>query len=329
MVGVTGTNGKTSCSHWIAQALTRRRPALRRDRHARQRLARQARAARQHDARRRLAAGTAARFHAPAHAAVSMEVSSHGLAQDRVSGVEFDVALLTNLTRDHLDYHGTMRAYRNAKARLFRWPTLKWAVLNLDDAFGAALARTGARARCARARLRLQLASRAARAARQANGRCSSGRNLRMRPRGSQLRRSDAVGRSARSRARLIGRFNASNLLATLGVLLASGVPLDDAAGGARESEAGGGTHRALRRRHVGRSSSSITRIRRMRSRTCCARCASSWLPLTRALPDARGRARRDSHAAASSCASSAAAAIAIAASGRSWAASPRVSPTR
>ena len=72
--------------------------------------------------------------------ALSMEVSSHGLVQHRVSGVEFDVALFTNLTRDHLDYHRTMRAYRNAKALLFRRPELKWAVLNVDDRFGVDLA---------------------------------------------------------------------------------------------------------------------------------------------------------------------------------------------
>ncbi len=51
--------------------------------------------------------------------AVAMEVSSHALDQGRVNAVEFDVALFTNLTRDHLDYHGTMAAYGTAKARLF------------------------------------------------------------------------------------------------------------------------------------------------------------------------------------------------------------------
>src|SRR6185436_11627707 len=71
--------------------------------------------------------------------AVAMEVSSIGLDQDRVAGVEFDVALFTNLTRDHLDYHATMQRYRAAKARLFGFDTLRHAVVNLDDDFGREL----------------------------------------------------------------------------------------------------------------------------------------------------------------------------------------------
>ena len=69
-----------------------------------------------------------------------MEVSSHALAQGRVNGVQYDVALLTNLSRDHLDYHGDMANYAAAKRRLFDWPQLKYAVLNLDDEFGFELA---------------------------------------------------------------------------------------------------------------------------------------------------------------------------------------------
>ncbi len=71
---------------------------------------------------------------------VAMEVSSHALDQHRVDGVGFDVAVFTNLTRDHLDYHGTMQAYGAAKARLFAWPTLRVAVINVDDDFGRTLA---------------------------------------------------------------------------------------------------------------------------------------------------------------------------------------------
>jgi UDP-N-acetylmuramoyl-L-alanyl-D-glutamate--2,6-diaminopimelate ligase len=69
-----------------------------------------------------------------------MEVSSHALDQGRVNAVAFDVAVFTNLTRDHLDYHGTMQAYGAAKERLFAWPGLRTAIINVDDAFGRALA---------------------------------------------------------------------------------------------------------------------------------------------------------------------------------------------
>jgi UDP-N-acetylmuramoyl-L-alanyl-D-glutamate--2,6-diaminopimelate ligase len=73
-----------------------------------------------------------------------MEVSSHALEQKRVCGVEFDVAIFTNLTRDHLDYHGTMENYFTAKKRLFaavaQGTKKAGAVINIDDAFGARLA---------------------------------------------------------------------------------------------------------------------------------------------------------------------------------------------
>ena len=71
--------------------------------------------------------------------AVAMEVSSHALDQGRVDGVHFDVAVFTNLTRDHLDYHGDMQAYGAAKAKLLAWPGLRAAVVNLDDAYGREL----------------------------------------------------------------------------------------------------------------------------------------------------------------------------------------------
>jgi UDP-N-acetylmuramoyl-L-alanyl-D-glutamate--2,6-diaminopimelate ligase len=69
-----------------------------------------------------------------------MEVSSIGLDQGRVNGAAFDVAVFTNLTRDHLEYHGSMEAYGAAKEKLFAAPGLKAAVLNLDDPMGAELA---------------------------------------------------------------------------------------------------------------------------------------------------------------------------------------------
>jgi UDP-N-acetylmuramoyl-L-alanyl-D-glutamate--2,6-diaminopimelate ligase len=71
---------------------------------------------------------------------IAMEVSSHGLELGRVVGTQFEVAVLTNLTQDHLDFHGTMEAYALAKEKLFFWPNLKKVVLNIDDAFGCRLA---------------------------------------------------------------------------------------------------------------------------------------------------------------------------------------------
>jgi UDP-N-acetylmuramyl-tripeptide synthetase len=67
---------------------------------------------------------------------VALEASSHGLAEGRLDGLELDVAVLTNLGRDHLDYHKTIEAYRHAKAALFSWPSLSSIVVNADDSFG-------------------------------------------------------------------------------------------------------------------------------------------------------------------------------------------------
>lgn len=68
----------------------------------------------------------------------AMEVSSHGLVQARVQAVPFDVAIFTNLSRDHLDYHGSMDEYGAAKKRLFQFPSVKTAVINQDDDLGHA-----------------------------------------------------------------------------------------------------------------------------------------------------------------------------------------------
>ena len=224
-VGVTGTNGKTSCSHWVAQSLTRleRRcgvigtlgsgwpgklePAVNTTPDA------------------VWLQGRLRDFVRQRARAVSMEVSSHGLVQDRVAAVEFDVALLTNLTRDHLDYHGTMRAYRSAKARLFRFPTLKYAVLNLDDRFGAQLVeptqRRGISVLGYGFNRTLPPALRGRRVQRLV------GRNLRMGAEGLAFDVATPWGVSA-IRSPLVGRFNAANLLGTLAVLLASDSRLEE-----------------------------------------------------------------------------------------------------
>ena len=73
------------------------------------------------------------------HQAIAMEVSSHGLEQGRLAGVEFKGAIYSNLSRDHLDYHGTMEAYGLAKAALFQWPSLEFAIVNVDDEYSDTL----------------------------------------------------------------------------------------------------------------------------------------------------------------------------------------------
>lgn len=140
VVGVTGTSGKTSTVQLLAQAFTQlgQRTAtigtlgtgLHGALHAGERTTPDV--IRVH--------GLMAEFRAAGATRVAMEVSSHALDQRRVDGIHFDVAVFTNLTRDHLDYHKTMEAYGAAKAKLFAWPNLRAAVINVDDAFGRALA---------------------------------------------------------------------------------------------------------------------------------------------------------------------------------------------
>ena len=142
LVGVTGTNGKTSVSHWLAQSLN----------YLGQKTAvlgtvgngflNATSAASNTTPDAILLQAMLAEYLALDAQAVVMEVSSHGLDQGRVNGLEFDVAVLTNLSRDHLDYHGNMEAYAQAKQKLFAWPSLKCAVINADDAFGVGLLAT-------------------------------------------------------------------------------------------------------------------------------------------------------------------------------------------
>ncbi len=140
VIGVTGTNGKTSSVQMLAQALDLlgHRAAsigtLGSGLHGRLEAGERTTP----DVISVHARLAALRDAGASH--VAMEVSSHALDQGRVDDVAFDVAVFTNLTRDHLDYHGSMQAYGAAKARLFAWPTLSAAVLDVDDAFGRGLA---------------------------------------------------------------------------------------------------------------------------------------------------------------------------------------------
>jgi UDP-N-acetylmuramoyl-L-alanyl-D-glutamate--2,6-diaminopimelate ligase len=232
LIGITGTNGKTSCSHWIAQALA----ALGKKTAVigtlgigfpeeleftvnttpdavflQQKMA---------DLLRRGAC------------CVAMEVSSHGIAQGRINGSTFSVALFTNLSRDHLDYHGSMEAYAAAKARLFRWPGLGYAVLNLDDAFGAGLSNhlleTGVQI------IGYGLTEAATRMRDTGNFRVLRGFNLQASPRGLTFN-IKFEAEHLELETEVAGRFNASNLLGVLATLLACGISLVDAARALRE----------------------------------------------------------------------------------------------
>lgn len=147
-IGVTGTNGKTTVTHWLAQAygyLQHKAAVI-------GTLGNGLPQALQATANttpgpidlQRLLAG----FVAQAVEVVAMEVSSHGLDQGRVNGMAFDVAVFTNLTRDHLDYHQTMEAYQDAKRKLFDWPGLSAMVINADDAFGVQLLQSATAVNC-------------------------------------------------------------------------------------------------------------------------------------------------------------------------------------
>jgi UDP-N-acetylmuramoyl-L-alanyl-D-glutamate--2,6-diaminopimelate ligase len=149
-------------------------------------------------------------------AACAIEATSIGIVEQRLVGVQVAVALFTNFTRDHLDYHGSMDSYWAAKQKLFAWPGLKAAVINLDDAQGESLAPTLAdhldvwsySLQRDDARLR-------ARALHYVDGGLAFTLHQ-----GAQ---------ALPVRSQLIGDYNAANLLAVIGGLLALGVPLADA----------------------------------------------------------------------------------------------------
>ena len=161
-----------------------------------------------------------ARFRDQGLGHVSMEASSHALDQGRVDGVHLEVAVFTNLTRDHLDYHGDMRSYGAAKRRLFERPGLKYAVINLDDPFGRELAATlPASVKCIGYTLEGRDSPR---------GWTLKGTNLVLGSGGVSFDVASEAGRG-RVESRLLARFNAENLLAVQGALLALGFRFEEA----------------------------------------------------------------------------------------------------
>lgn len=223
VIATTGTNGKTSTAWWTAQANTllgRRCGVV-----GTLGVGEPPSAARP-DARIDFTGLTTPdpvllqaafrRFADSGFAACAIEASSIGIVEQRLAGTRVSVALFTNFTQDHLDYHGSMDAYWAAKRQLFGWDGLQAAVLNVDDAKGAALAeelRAGALdvwtySVQGEARLRAL--------------------DLRYVDGGLAFTLAEG-GSRAEVRSTLIGDYNASNLLAVIGGLRAAGVSLQDA----------------------------------------------------------------------------------------------------
>ena len=219
MAGVTGTNGKTSVSLFLAQALPEEWHCavtgttgngfpghLQTASHTTP------------DAIQ--AQQLLAQIRDQGAKAVAMEVSSHALDQQRLAAVPFHTAIFTNLSRDHLDYHGSMRAYAAAKKKLFQTTSLELAVINTDDEVGAEIlsdlkgkmttvaCHQGGRSLGADEFVRIE--------------------SMQQRPQGLLLQFSSSWGKGEIDSA-LLGDFNASNLILVLAVLLAWGVPMEEA----------------------------------------------------------------------------------------------------
>lgn len=217
VTGITGTNGKTSCSQFLAQILSEHKPC---------------------GIIGTLGNGLYGKLNVSEHTTpdaatchafmadmleldasdIVMEVSSHALEQGRVNAVQFDCAVFTNLSRDHLDYHGDMQTYAEAKTRLFGFADLKFAVINSDDEYGRELAKQiSAPTRLIRYGLSTE------------HGQADLfARDLKLSPEGVQFHVSTPWGEGDVS-ASIMGQFNVSNLLAVLSVLLVHGMALDEA----------------------------------------------------------------------------------------------------
>ncbi len=151
--------------------------------------------------------------------AVGIEVSSHALDQRRIADMQVDTAVFTNLSRDHLDYHCTMQAYGQAKAKLFQLPGLRHRVMNADDEFGRELLQQASTARFTTAY---------SCDATYQSPRVLKAKAVHLSAQGLQLDITGSFG-DAQLCSSLLGRFNAENLLATLAVLLGWDVPLQQA----------------------------------------------------------------------------------------------------
>lgn len=232
VTGITGTNGKTSCGHYLAELLSKTHKTA---------------------IMGTLGNGLCGELQASDNTTVDaitvhhfmanmleqeandvvMEVSSHGLDQSRVNGVQFNTAIFTNLSRDHLDYHKDMLSYGNSKKKLFSMPGLRYAVINADDEFGREILETlpdtvqslayslsdamNADASVLRSSL-MHLG-------------CVQGSDLKFSAKGLSMHVSSPWGDES-VESSLLGRFNAENILAVLAAALLNGMRLSDAVAG-------------------------------------------------------------------------------------------------
>ena len=226
VLAVTGTNGKTSSAWWLAQALSNLKHVA------------------------EIPCGVVgtlgigvppdvtstglttpdpvalqaafARFASQGLQACAIEASSIGIEEHRLDGTQIHTAIFTNLTQDHLDYHGSMAAYWQAKTRLFAWPGLQAAVINVDDPYGAELAHALTRTQAGAAALDVWTVSRQAGPDNRARLQAQA---IDYAPTGVCF---DVVEGALRvpMTTRLIGDYNVSNLLGVLAAMRTLGVPL-------------------------------------------------------------------------------------------------------
>jgi len=227
-VAVTGTNGKTSCALWTAQALARLGETAAVIGTLGVGLIKgKVQSEPQFDVTGYttpdavLLAQKLADLKAGGATALAIEASSIGLVQERTAGMHIDVAIFTNLTRDHLDFHGDMESYEAAKVKLFEWDGLKQAVVNLDDPAGQRLVAHVRTNFPALAVIGYTIQSASAPegvAVLRASG-------MRSKNAGTEFQVETPSG-NATIRTQLVGNYNVSNALAVLGALLARGVVL-------------------------------------------------------------------------------------------------------
>lgn len=212
IIGITGTNGKTSCSQFLAQALQMNGIPC--------------------GVIGTLGAGfpddliygayttpdpislhqQLSILHQRGAKAIAMEVSSHALEQGRVNGIDFNIAIFTNLSRDHLDYHKTMQNYGAAKEKLFLRSELQYAIINADDDFGGQLLE--------------RLDSRQLNIISYGQNAMVHAENIELNFTGFNAKIISPWGEGILT-SKLLGRFNISNLLAVLGALSALEMPFD------------------------------------------------------------------------------------------------------